>query len=454
MSKKSLFVVLLIGLMAALVVAPTAAQDKTTITWFVGLGTGTQPEQQKIEDAVVAKFNSSQDKIDLKVQYVDNKVSNDALATLLAANNGPDLVGPVGVGGSNSFAGNWLDLTDLVAKNKYDVSQFPDAILKIYKEGDKLYGIPFAVFPGLLFYNKDLFDYAELAYPPSNVGDKYTLDGKEVEWSYDTVTEVGKRLTLDKNGEDATSDKFDAANIVQYGFIHQWDTMRADFSTFGGAPVVDDTGKVKLSDAWREEAKWLWNGMWKDHFIPTSAVTGSDMMQPSGFASGKVAMARTMLWYTCCTSGLKAKWDIGAQPSYKGTTYAPADADTFRIWKGTKNPDAAFTVLQYLLGEGALDLLTTYGGFPARPDLQDAAIKAKADLFPSVQNWSLVVPSLQYAAVPHHESPYPNFNKGQNRFQDFLTLIGSDNGKTMDVDAEFDKLQSDLQALVDSAPKS
>ena len=45
MSKKSLLVVLLIGLLAALV-GPAAAQDKVTITWFVGLGTGTSPEQQ------------------------------------------------------------------------------------------------------------------------------------------------------------------------------------------------------------------------------------------------------------------------------------------------------------------------------------------------------------------------------------------------------------------------
>jgi len=453
MSKKSLFVVLLIGLLA-LMVAPTAAQDKTVVNWFVGLGTGTQPEQQKIEDAVVAKFNSSQDKIDLKIQYVDNKVANDALATLIAANNGPDIVGPVGVGGSNSFAGNWLDLTDLVAKNKYDVTQFPEAVLKIYKEGDQLLGIPFAIYPGILFYNKDLFDFAELAYPPSKIGDKYKLDGKDVDWSYDTVAEVAKRLTLDKNGEDATSDKFDPTNIVQYGFVHQWDTIRSDFETFGGAPVVGDDGKVKLTDAWRAEAHWYWDGIWKDHFIPSAAVTGSDMMQPSAFASGKVAMARTMLWYTCCAASLKANWDIGVQPSYNGTLYAPADADTFRIWKGTKNPDAAFTVLQYLLGDAATDLLTAYGAFPARPDLQDAAIKAKSELLPTVKNWDIVVPSLDYAAVPHHESAYPNFNKGQNRFQDFLTLLGSDDGKNMDVDKEFDKLQSDLQALVDAAPKS
>jgi len=61
MSKKSLFVVLLIGVMA-LLVAPTAAQDKTVVNWFVGLGTGTQPNQIDVQNKVVADFNASQDK--------------------------------------------------------------------------------------------------------------------------------------------------------------------------------------------------------------------------------------------------------------------------------------------------------------------------------------------------------------------------------------------------------
>ena len=60
-------------------------------------------------------------------------------------------------------------------------------------------------------------------------------------------------------------------------------------------------------------------------------------------------MARVMLWYTCCLADMTSKWDLGIVPSYNGNTYAPADADTFRIHKDSKNPEAAFTVLQYLL---------------------------------------------------------------------------------------------------------
>jgi multiple sugar transport system substrate-binding protein len=377
---------------------------------------------------------------------------------LIASGNAPDIVGPVGFAGANAFSGNWLDLTQEVAKSKYDLSKFPDNLLSIYKDPvEGMVAIPFAVYPGLLFYNKDLFDAAGLAYPPSKVGDKYKMpDGTMVDWSYDTVAKVAKLLTIDTAGNDATTAKFDSTKIAQYGFVHQYGTIRSEFETFGGAPVIDPTsGKVKITDAWRAEAQWIWNGLWKDHFIPSATAAASTLLAPSEFGSGKTAMARTMFWYTCCVPATaKAKWDLGVQPSYNGKTYAPADADSLRIMKATKNPDAAFTVMQYLLGDGASSLLTAYGAYPARPDLQKAVLAADAVKFPSVTHWDIVPDQMANAVAPHHESNYPNFNKGQDRFQQFRTLLYGDTGATIDINKELDKLQSDLQAIVDSAGKA
>ncbi|MBK9233048.1 MAG: hypothetical protein IPO15_19950 [Anaerolineae bacterium] len=80
----------------------------------------------------------------------------------------------------------------------------------------------FAIFPEFVYYNQALFDEAKLAYRPK-YGAKYTLDGKEVDWNFDTVmAEVAKRLTVDAQGNDATQAGLDAKNIVQYGYITQW----------------------------------------------------------------------------------------------------------------------------------------------------------------------------------------------------------------------------------------
>jgi hypothetical protein len=38
-----------------------------TITWFVGLGTGTNEQQIEVQNQVVADFNASQDAIELVI---------------------------------------------------------------------------------------------------------------------------------------------------------------------------------------------------------------------------------------------------------------------------------------------------------------------------------------------------------------------------------------------------
>ena len=74
-----------------------------------------------------------------------------------------------------------------------------------------------------------------------------------------------------------------------------------------------------------------------------------NVWNPDGvpFCDGKVAMAENFLWSTYCMAGAGDNWDIAAVPAYNGTQTAAFNADTFRIWKDTKNPDAAFQVLTY-----------------------------------------------------------------------------------------------------------
>lgn len=458
MSKRVRFFVVLAILIAVLVgtaLPGVQAQDRVKIVWFVGLGTGTDPQQIDIQNQVVENFNNSQDAIELEINIAaSNQVAPSTLSTLIASGTPPDIVGPVGFTGSNAFFDQWLDLTDLVESTGYDLGQFPENMVDAYRDLERggLYGLPFAIFPGVLYYNADLFDEAGLNYPPSVPGDPYVMpDGTEVPWDYDTVTQIAQILTVDANGNDATSPDFDPSAIEQFGFIHQWDTIRSDFHTFGAAPIPNEDGVVDFPENWRAAARWYWEGLWKYHFIPNDTYITSELLNNNAFNSGRVAMARSMFWYTCCLRELDANWDLAVQPAYQGTIYAPIDMDTFRIHKDTKHPEEAFTVLTYLLGDAALDLLNAYGGYPARPDLQEAAIAIKAEIYPSVKNWDVAAASIPLAPLPHHETWHPGFNEGQVRFQDFRTLLNSEGGGDIDIDAEFDKLEADFQAIIDAA---
>jgi multiple sugar transport system substrate-binding protein len=130
------------------------------------------------------------------------------------------------------------------------------------------------------------------------------------------------------------------------------------------------------------------------------------------------------------------------------------DADTFRIWKGTPNPEAAFEVLTYLIGPegqqilniGSAEQASAYGAFPAWTDLQEPWLQAKAEGFPFVTNWELFVEALSYPDTPSAESWMPNLNEGWDRLAALESLLENDG--TIDLEAEIEKLEADLEVIV------
>ncbi len=223
--------------------------NRTQVRWFVGLGTGTDPQQQDVQKAVVEQFNASQDKIQLIIEVVPYDGAKDALSTQIASGAGPDIVGPVGWGGSNAFRGQWMDLASLIKDSGYDTTQFSDALVKFYITDEGQIGLPFAVFPAAVFFQKDMFDEAGLNYPPTAYGDKYVWpDGTEEEWSFDTLTKVAKILTVDENGnsplmlDDAgkvvPGTDFDKTKIVQYGYVPQYQDAIHVAAFFGAGTDV------------------------------------------------------------------------------------------------------------------------------------------------------------------------------------------------------------------------
>src|SRR5260221_54412 len=120
-------------------VPPTPAPgEKVVITWFVGLGAGTQSPQIDVENAVVRKFNETHPDIELKINIAqsssDSLVGVNTLNTLIASGNAPDIVGPMGMLNANLFPGEWLDLAPLLKKTDYNISQFPTNVANMYLE--------------------------------------------------------------------------------------------------------------------------------------------------------------------------------------------------------------------------------------------------------------------------------------------------------------------------------
>ncbi len=199
---------------------PAASGDKIQLRWFVGLGTGTDPAQLPAQEKAVADFNAANPDIELVLEVVPFNSARDTLATQIASGAGPDIIGPVGWGGSNAFFGQWLDLTPYIESSGFDISVFDPALVEFYQTEEGQVGLPFLVFPAAIYYVPAMFDEAGLEYPPAAYGEPYTLDGAEVDWNWETLTEVAKRLTVDVNGANATESGFDA-NSARPGWLRQ-----------------------------------------------------------------------------------------------------------------------------------------------------------------------------------------------------------------------------------------
>lgn len=452
MQKRTWFVALMLVVLAISGIVPVAAQnDVTVVRWFVGLGAGGQPEQIAAQEAVVEAFNASQSEIRLEIEIVDNNVAYNTLGTLIATGNSPDIVGPVGADGTNAFVGNFLDLDPLIEASGYDLSQFEDATVQAQRSDDGLIGLPFAIFPSFLYYRPSLFDEAGLNYPPSEYGAPYVWeDGTEVEWNFETLREIGLILTVDSNGYDATEEEFDSSSIEQWGFVSQWNEPRGHASLFGAANPIDEDGNAVIPQSWTDAFNWFYDGIWEDNFIPNAAQGGSDLLaQGNAFSSGRVALAHSHLWYTCCLGEFTDDWNIAPVPTHNGVATAKLHGDTFRILSGTQNPEAAFTVLTYLIGEASPELLVAYGGMPAREGEREAFFAGLDETYPQGVNWDVAIESIEYADNPNHETYLPNYSRTRDRFQAFQTLYEGTPG--LDINAELEVLRADLQALYDTA---
>lgn len=453
-SKKMLMAAALVGAFALATVGLVSAQSaRTKVIWFVGLGTGSSADQIPIEKAVVERFNKSQDKIELIMEVVDNASAKATLATRIAAGNLPDFVGPVGTDGYVSFRGQWADMAPFIEKYKPDLSGMDPSLLKVYASGiggTVREGIPYAVFPSFIFYNQELFDEAGLPYPPTKFGERY--QGKQ--WNWDTLRSVAMKLTIDDAGKDATEAGFNPKKIAQFGFVNQWTTDPRAIGTSWGAGSMNNNGRVNIPAQWITGWKWYQNGIWKDRFIPSRDEMDQEVFgKGNNFNSGKFAMAFSHLWYQCCIEGganaKVKKWGVAVVPSHNGKYTAKLHADTFRILKGSKNQEAAFQAMWWLMQQ--VDLFKTYGAFPADNKLQDdfiAAVNKKYEANAKI-NWQTIKDSLKYPDLPNHEEWLPNYIKSRDVIAKLETQLLAD--PNFDLNKGIAALRTELQTSFNQA---
>ena len=435
--------------------SPDAPAEAAEVEWFVGLGTGENEEQIATEEEVVAAFNEAHDDIELVLTIVDNTEAATTLATRIAAGDAPDIIGPVGIRGLQSFGDQLLDLTPYIESSGVDLSGIEQSLIDAFNVDGAQIGLPTGVYPSFIYYNKSLFDEAGLAYPPHEVGEQY--EGQD--WTWETVRELAMQLTVDANGNDATSAEFDPESIEQYGLDAQFteNDARAWSTIFGGSgsAVADDGTTAEWPDNWREGLQYFYDGIWVDHFIPNGTAVQA-LADGNTFQSGLIAMDVVHQWYTCCIYPAEgdptvSDWDIAVLPTGPdGEVTSKLHADTIGIMSSTEHPDEAFTAMTELAANA--DLVQLWGAMPAIESQRDAFFGAIAPWSglgaPELEiDWSVSVQMLEFPDVPSHEGFMPNFQEADSANKDLGNRLW--NTADLDLDAELDSHIELLQGIFD-----
>ena len=420
------------------------------LRWYCCLGTGEDAAQLPDEKDAAAGFATKYPGSSLKLEVTTYDSAVDALSTQIGPNP-PDIAGPVGIAGLASFKGQWTDLTPYLTNSSYDLGVYESATVDFFKQDGAQIGVPFDLYPSMLWYKRDFFQEAGIAEPPHEFGAKYKMaDGTEVDWNYDTLRQIAMKLTVDKAGNDATQAGFNPSKIDQWGFEPQRDVLEGMGAFWGAGTLVGSDGKtVTIPDAWKAAWKFIYDGVWKDHFIMNEAQFTARQVD-QGFFSGRVAMAENFLWTTYGVVGAGKDWDLAAIPAFNGKITAPLNADTFAVLKNSKNQDAAFAAMVYLLQDRSSSLLPLYGGIPARKAEQDAFFTsvAKTEGFPPDVDWNVAKSAIKYADIPNFEAPMPVYNKSLKILETYRSKWMTTGG--LDLDKEIEALRAELQSAWDA----
>lgn len=315
------------------------ADEKVKITYSYW---GT-PDEAATVQATADKFNASQNRITVEIMPIPNEQYVTKLNTMATANELPDC-GIMSEAGVLQFAENGLlsDISNMYGAND---SKPLDCVTFKFKNQPVAYSAANEVL--LLYYNKEMFDKAGVAYPPADAAKA---------WSWDEFVNTAKLLTLDANGNNAASPAFDKNNIVQYGCMVENLTWQLEVWCLsnGSGFYSADGSKVTITDPAAAEAIQKVADLYLvDHVAPLSTGLTDDGLQRSIIA-GTCAMATGGAWNvgTCLSSWRDEGHDygVGVLPYMKNKVTICTGGPNV-VFSQTKHPAEAMEWIKWYLQE-------------------------------------------------------------------------------------------------------
>lgn len=310
-------------------------------------GWASSPSETALLESLLYKFSVENPDIVVKYEPITGDYKQ-ALLTAIASGTEPDLF-YMDIFWWQELAKNdvLLPLDDLMASTGTKKEDFIPALMDAFTFDGKVYGIPKDFNTLGLFYNKDMFDKAGLEYPNEN-------------WTWDDMKAAAEKLSDPANNIYGLGVPADPGRFPIFAFQNGANIMNADFT---------DT---ELDSAKTVEAAQFYTDFRVNKIgaIPSDVGEG---WQGTVFGKGQFAMVFEGGWLIPYLRDQFPNTKYGVTLPPKG----PAGEGNliftvaWGISKNTKNPEAAWKVVDFLTGEASQTQVLESGfALPSRTSLQ------------------------------------------------------------------------------------
>jgi multiple sugar transport system substrate-binding protein len=361
------------GLLLATALAVPAFAEDVTVKYMTF---SAAPNYLKELDATIAAFEAEHPGIKVTYETAAWDAYFTKLQTLVAAKQAPDAF-ELNFENFVTYAekGALADLTPLIAADTgFSTTVYNPTALAAFQQDGKQYGLVESFSNVVLFYNKDLFDAAGVAYPTAD-------------WTWTQELEAAQKLT--NAGAGVWGD---------FAPIQFWEFYKT-IAQNGGSILSPDKQTVTIDSPENiETLQWMIDKVSKYKVTP-SDVEMAGQSSEDLFKAGKIAMLRTGIWLLGdFAANAKFKWDIALEPGKTNKAHH-FFANGVAVSANSAHADAAYQWIKFLTSsKAAVDLRIAAGWeLPAVSDA--AAVQGYLDQ-PVPESREVVFEALDTAVVP------------------------------------------------------